>query len=89
MPMKIPNNPQQAYMIGKRDGTRENMDMIAMALLDKAMWHILSDGPEDRESIEWLYNQLVYYAGEINSGRIKRRDIKEMLRDEHNMEFSI
>jgi hypothetical protein len=84
---KIPNNPMQAYMMGKRDGTKENMDMIAMALLDKLAWHVLQENPEDKNSIEWLFNQLIYYAEEINSGRIKRRDIKDVLLDEQNMRF--
>lgn len=87
MQKKIPNNPMQAYMMGKRHGTQENMDMIAMALIDKAGWHRSSDGPEDRQSIEWLYGQLIYYAEEINSGHIKRKDIKEMLKDEQKMQF--
>lgn len=87
MARSVPNNPMQAYITGKRDGTKENMDMIAMALIDKAGWHRSSEDSEDRQSIEWLFNQLVYYAEEINSGRIKRRDIKEMLAEEQNMRF--
>ena len=77
----------QAYMQGKRHGTQENMDMIAMALIDKAGWHVKSEGPDDHNSIEWLYNQLLYYAEEINSGRINRRDIKKMLHEEENLIF--
>ena len=74
-------------MKGKQHGTQENMDMVSMALIDKAGWHVRSESPDDRCSIEWLYNQLLYYAEEINSGRIKRRDIKQMLREEQNLIF--
>lgn len=86
--LNIPNNPLQAYMTGKRHGAQETMDKTAMALLDKAGWHVKSEGPEDRNSIEWLYGQLEYYTEEISTGRIKRRDIKEVLREESKLEFS-
>lgn len=87
MKSKIPNNPAQAYQCGKRQGTQDNMDLIAMALTDKAGWHIKSEYPDDKCSIEWLYKQLLYYAQEINSGRIKRKDIKKALEDEHSLQF--
>lgn len=86
--MKLPNNPQKAYLLGKRHGTQDNMDLVAMALIDKAGWSVKSDDPADRCNISWLYDQLLYYAEEINSGRIKRRDVKEMLQDESNLIFS-
>lgn len=86
--MKLPNNPQKAYLLGKRHGTQDNMDLVAMALIDKAGWSVKSDDPADRTNISWLYDQLLYYAEEINSGRIKRRDVKEILQDESNLIFS-
>lgn len=85
--MKLPNNPLKAYLLGKRHGTQDNMDLVAMALMDKAGWSVKSDDPADRHNIAWLYDQLVYYAEEINSGRIKRKDIKSMLQDESNIIF--
>lgn len=81
--MKVPNNPMQAYLVGKRHGTQENMDMVAMALTDKHGWGITGEG----DTIEALYAQLEYYAEEINTGRIKRRDIKAMLAEEHKLAF--
>lgn len=85
--MRIPNNPMQAYLTGKRHGTQENMDMVAMALLDKCGFHTRQDGPDDTQSVEYLYGQIVKYAAEINEGRIKRREIKDMLAEEAGIEF--
>ena len=83
----IPNNPLQAYIKGRQHGSQEQMDKVAMALMDKAGWHAKSEGPEDRMSIEWLYNQIVEYTEAINEKRISRRDIKEVLRDEAGIRF--
>lgn len=85
---KIPNNPYQAYLMGKRHGMQDNMDLVAVCLLDKCGFHAKSEDVTDRQSIEYLYGQLTEYAAEINSGRIKRRDIKEMLCDEAKISFS-
>ena len=83
----IPNDPFKAYIAGRRHGSQEQMDKTAMALIDKAGWHSKTEGPEDRMSIEWLYNQLIEYTEAINEKRISRRDIKEMLRDEAGIRF--
>lgn len=83
----IPNNPLQAYIKGRQHGSQEQMDKVAMALTDKAGWHVAMEDPEDRQSIEWLYNQLVYYTEELKAGHISRRDIKDMLREEIGVRF--
>lgn len=36
----MPNNPKQAYMLGKLHGTQDTMGNVAMVLLDKCGWHI-------------------------------------------------
>lgn len=36
----LPNNPKQAYMLGKLHGTQDTMGNVAMVLLDKCGWHI-------------------------------------------------
>ena len=84
---EIPNNPLKAYIKGRQHGSQEQMDKVSMALIDKAGWHGKSETPDDRQSIEWLYGQLVYYTEEITAGRITRRDIKEMLKEEANIRF--
>ena len=84
---KLPNNPTKAYTVGKLEGTKDNMNLVAMALLDKCGWHLRSTDAEDRQSIEYLFAQLTYYAKEINEGRIKRRDVREMLREEEGLIF--
>ena len=87
--MKIPNNPQQAYLMGKRHGTQENMDLVAMALTDKCGFHVREETEDcrDTKSVAYLYEQLEYYAAEINAGRIKRKDIKKMLAEEQSLAF--
>lgn len=54
------------FMRGKLQGTRENMDMVAMVLMDKCGWHVLE---------------------EINEGRIERKHIKDVLKDECGVVF--
>jgi hypothetical protein len=83
----IPNDPFKAYIAGRQHGSQEQLDKTAMALLDKAGWHVEPDGPEDRQSIRWLYDQLTYYTEELKAGRITRRDIKDMLREESGIRF--
>lgn len=76
-------------MKGKLQGTRENMDMVAMVLLDKFGWHINEETPDSRdtESLRYFYDCVVETTKEINEGRIKRRHIKEMLADEYKVIF--
>lgn len=52
---KLPNNPLKAYQVGKVEGTKDNMDLVSMALLDKCGWHLRSEDAEDRQSIEFLF----------------------------------
>ena len=35
-------------MKGKLQGTRENMDMVAMVLMDKCGWHVCEETPDSR-----------------------------------------
>ena len=80
---------ERLIMKGKLQGTRENMDMVAMVLLDKFGWHINEETPDSRdtESLRYFYDCVVETTNEINEGRIKRRHIKEMLADEYKVIF--
>lgn len=44
------------FMEGKLQGTRENMDMVAMVLMDKCGWHVLeeTEDSQDTQSIAQL-----------------------------------
>lgn len=48
------------FMDGKRRGTQECMDMVAMALIDKCGWHVQEETPDSRDthSIAYLYECL-------------------------------
>ena len=72
------------FMRGKLQGTRENMDMVAMVLMDKCGWHVQEETADSRDtqSIAYLYECLEKLAEEINEGRIKRKHIKDVLKDE-------
>ena len=69
------------FMRGKLQGTRENMDMVAMVLMDKCGWHVLEETSDSRDtqSIAYLYECLEKLAEEINEGRIKRKHINVLL----------
>lgn len=45
------------FMDGKRRGTQENMDMVAMVLMDKCGWHVQEETADSRDtqSIAYLY----------------------------------
>ena len=75
----LPNNPKQAYMLGKLHGTQDTMGNVAMVLLDKCGWHIKEQTADahDTMSISYLYECIVALAEEINAGRIKRKDIAD------------
>lgn len=85
--INIPNNPLQAYLMGKRHGAQETMDIVAMTLLDKCGFHTFTQDPEDHMSVEYMYHQSEGTADSINKGYLKRRDIKEVLRDEAGIRF--
>ena len=85
--MKIPNNPMQAYLVGKRHGCQETMDIVAMTLLDKCGFHTFTEDPTDHMSIEFMFHATEDTADSINKGLIKRKDIKEVLRDEAGIRF--
>ena len=76
-------------MKGKLQGTRENMDMVAMVLMDKCGWHVFEETSDSRDthSIAYLYECLEKLAEEINEGRIKRKHIKDVLKDECGVVF--
>ena len=48
------------FMRGKLQGTRENMDMVAMVLMDKCGWHVQEETADSRDtqSIAYLYECL-------------------------------
>ena len=84
----IPNNPQKAYMLGKRHGTRDTLALVSMVLTDKAGWTIKDDDPDNRQTVKWLADEMEKLAKAINEGRIKRRDIRDALKDEESVEFT-
>lgn len=45
------------FMRGKLQGTRENMDMVAMVLMDKCGWHVQEETADirDTQSIAWKH----------------------------------
>lgn len=53
--LTLPNNPAKAYSIGKLEGTQDNMNLVAMALLDKCGWHLRNEDADDRQSIAYLF----------------------------------
>ena len=76
----LPNNPKQAYMLGKLHGTQDTMGNVAMVLLDKCGWHIKEQTADARDtmSISYLYECIVALAEEINartSNRCSQRSI--------------
>lgn len=81
------------FLDGKRRGTQECMDMVAMALIDKCGWHVQEETADSRDtqSIAYLYAYLYAclekMAEEINEGRIKRKHIKDVLKDECGVVF--
>lgn len=80
---------ERIFMDGKRRGTQENMDMVAMVLIDKCGWHVLEEIEDSRDtnSIAYLYECLEKLAEEINEGRIKSKHIKDVLKDECGVVF--
>ena len=74
----------RSFMRGKLQGTRENMDMM-----DKCGWHVQEETSDSRDtqSIAYLYECLEKLAEEINEGRIKRKHIKDVLKDECGVVF--
>lgn len=80
---------ERLIMQGKLQGTRENVDMVAMALIDKCGWHVQEETADSRDtlSIAYLYECLEKITQEINEGRIKRKHIKDVLKDECGVVF--
>ena len=80
---------ERLIMKGKLQGTQECMDMVAMALMDKCGWHIQEQTADSRDthSIAYLYECLTQITQEINEGRIRRRHIKDMLKEEYGVVF--
>lgn len=74
---------------GRLKGTQECMDMVAMALIDKCGWHVQEETADSRDtqSIAYLYECLEKLAEEINEGRIERKHIKDVLKDECGVVF--
>lgn len=43
------------FMRGKLQGTRENMDMVAMVLMDKCGWHVQEETSDSRDTHSIAY----------------------------------
>lgn len=80
---------QRLIQQGRLMGTRECMDIVAMALMDKCGWHVQEETVDcrDTQSLAYLYECLTQIAQEINEGRIRRRHIKDMLKEEYGVVF--
>lgn len=80
---------ERLVMQGRLKGTQENMDMVAMVLIDKCGWHVQEETEDSRDtsSIAYLYKCLEKLAEEINEGCIKRKHIKDMLAEEYGVVF--
>lgn len=63
--------------------------MVAMVLMDKCGWHVQEQTADcrDTQSLAYLYECLTQIAQEINDGRIRRRHIKDMLKEEYGVVF--
>lgn len=62
---------------------------VTVALMDKCGWHVFEETADSRDthSIAYLYECLEKLAEEINEGRIKRKHIKDVLKDECGVVF--
>ena len=80
---------QRLIQQGRLKGTQECMDMVAMVLMDKCGWHAHEQTADcrDTQSLAYLYECLTQTAQEINEGRIRRRHIKDMLKEEYGVVF--
>lgn len=80
---------ERLFMQGKLQGTRECMDMVAMVLMDKCGWHVQEETADTRDanSIAYLYECMTKLTEEINEGRVKRKHIKDVLKDECGVVF--
>lgn len=78
---------ERLIMRGKLEGTRNNMDMVGMVLLDKMGFHVFEETEDEHDvmSLEYLYRCLEELAKEINDGRVRRKDIRAMLKDEYKL----
>jgi hypothetical protein len=61
------------FMRGKLQGTRENMDMVAMVLMDKCGWHVQEETADSRDtqSIAYLYACLEKMAEQEGVARLR------------------
>lgn len=75
------------FLDGKRRGTQECMDMVAMALIDKCGWHVQEETPDshDTMSIEYLQKCLVKLVNAKNSGYVTKKDIADALRSDYKL----
>ena len=60
-----------------------------MVLMDKCGWRANEETADcrDTQSLVYLYECLTQIAQEINDGRIRRRHIKDMLKEEYGVVF--
>ena len=65
------------------------LDVQDMVLMDKCGWHVQEETADSRDtqSIAYLYECLEKLVEEINEGRIKRKHIKDVLKDECGVVF--
>lgn len=83
----IPNNPAKAYEVGRLDGTKQCMDNVSCALLDKFGFHVREETADehDTRSLEYLQQCLVELVEARNKGYIKISDIEKALRGEYKL----
>lgn len=83
---QLPNNPMKAYMVGKLDGTKQNMDIVSTVLLDKFGFHVLAEDSRDTMSIEYFDKCLEELVAARNNGYVSRKDISDTLKDEYKLQ---
>ena len=88
--MKIPNNPAKAYLAGQKVGHKNTTMLVATVLRDKIGFHVREETEDERDtmSIKYFWDCRDELADEVRSGRIKLKDIEQMLMDEENMRIT-
>ena len=57
------------FMDGKRKGTQENMDMVAMVLIDKCGWHVFEETADSRDTQSIAYRTSAWRSWQRRSTR--------------------
>lgn len=88
--MNIPNNPAKAYLAGQKIGHKNTMMLVATVLRDKMGFHVREETEDERDamSIKYFWDCCDELADEVRNGRIKLKDIEQMLMEEEQMRIT-